>query len=333
MFCPLNSKRRQREIVLESVSQRVGGVETINEHCLFSPRNWPRFLLGWLLWLNLPGGFVATYAQSTQLDRSRFTRPVLRVADTARQAPPAPDHPLAAPLRMAREKLAYSQQEIYDYSAILVKRERVGDALLAHQFISLKVRNERLDSQGGVAVPFSVYMYFVGPESLKGREVLWVKGQNKNKLVAHAGSGFAGLLSVWLEPTSTVAMRDQRYPVYYIGMESLLKQYIVRLEKDRRVGAREDFQVQVFKGARVDGRVCTCTQVTHPVHRSYLDNHVTRLFVDDEDNVPIRYVAWDWPTQQGASPAIIEEYSYTKVKLNLGLTNSDFDYKNPSYNF
>ena len=181
MFCPLNSKRRQREIVLESVSQRVGGVETINEHCLFSPRNWPRFLLGWLLWLNLPGGFVATYAQSTQLDRSRFTRPVLRVADTARQAPPAPDHPLAAPLRMAREKLAYSQQEIYDYSAILVKRERVGDALLAHQFISLKVRNERLDSQGGVAVPFSVYMYFVGPESLKGREVLWVKGQKQKQ--------------------------------------------------------------------------------------------------------------------------------------------------------
>lgn len=276
---------------------------------------------------------MVTYAQSTQLDRSRLTRPVLRVADTARQAPPVQDHPLAAPLRMAREKLAYSQQEIHDYSAILVKRERVGDELLAHQFISLKVRNERLDSQVGVVVPFSVYMHFVGPESLKGREVLWVKGQNNNKLVAHAGSGFAGLLSIWLEPTSTVAMRDQRYPVNYIGMESLLEQYIVRLEKDRRVGTREDFQVRIFKGARVDGRVCTCTQVTHPVRRAYLDNHVTRLFVDDEDNVPIRYVAWDWPTQQGASPAVIEEYSYTKVKLNLGFTNSDFDYKNPNYNF
>ena len=276
---------------------------------------------------------VTTHAQSQRTDLSRLTQPVLRVAEPARPAPAAQAHPLDATIRMAREKLGYSRQQIRDYSATLVKREQVNGELLDYQFIYVKIRNERQDVQGRITAPFSVYMQFVRPEDLKGREVLWVKGHNNNKLIAHEGSGLVGLLSVWLEPTSSVAMRGQRYPVSFVGTENLLDQYITRMEKSKRLGTPEDFQVQVFEGARVDGRACTCTQLTHPVPRNYLDNYVSRLFIDNEYNIPIRYVTFGWPKRQGDKSSVIEEYTYRDVKLNAGFTDADFNHKNRSYSF
>ncbi len=37
--------------------------------------------------------------------------------------------------------------------------------------------------------------------------------------------------------------------------------------------------------------------------------------------------------QPGGQPQLLEEYTYLNVKLNVGLTDADFDDKNPEYNF
>jgi hypothetical protein len=50
-------------------------------------------------------------------------------------------------------------------------------------------------------------------------------------------------------------------------------------------------------------------------------------------NIPIRYVAYDWPAREGAKPEVLEEYNYLDLKVNVGLTDADFDPRNPSYNF
>ena len=276
---------------------------------------------------------VSAQERSSRKSRAGLKQPIFRVAESARNAPPAEAHPLDNVLQMAQGKLAFSRQHVRGYSANLVKREQVDGVLLDHQFVFLKVRNERLDAAGLVAVPFGVYMYFEGPDDLKDREVLWVKGQNNNKLIAHEGSGLLGLLSVWLEPTSAVAMRGQRYPISYVGMENLLQQYILRLQEDKRQGVPEDFKIKVIRGARVDDRVCTCTQVTHPVQRPYFEKYVSRLFIDDETHLPIRYVTFGWPERKGVQPPIIEEYTYRNVKVNPGFTEVDFDPKNSNYNF
>jgi hypothetical protein len=49
--------------------------------------------------------------------------------------------------------------------------------------------------------------------------------------------------------------------------------------------------------------------------------------------VPIRYEAYDWPTQPGATPQLIEQYTYLQLKLNNGFTDADFDIRNPQYGF
>jgi hypothetical protein len=60
---------------------------------------------------------------------------------------------------------------------------------------------------------------------------------------------------------------------------------------------------------------------------------MARIYVDDELQLPIRFEAYDWPTQQGAEPQLIEEYTYMNLKVNQGFTDADFDVHNPAYAF
>ena len=95
-----------------------------------------------------------------------------------------PEHPLEAPLRIAAKALELSRQKVNDYTAVLVKRERVSGRLNDPQYMFIKVRNEKTNPAGKIVTPFSFYIKFLKPSSVKGREVIFVKGQNNNKLVA-----------------------------------------------------------------------------------------------------------------------------------------------------
>jgi hypothetical protein len=41
---------------------------------------------------------------------------------------------------------------------------------------------------------------------------------------------------------------------------------------------------------------------------------------------------WGFPVG-GSEPPLIEEYTYTDIKTNVGLTDSDFDVRNRKYHF
>lgn len=60
---------------------------------------------------------------------------------------------------------------------------------------------------------------------------------------------------------------------------------------------------------------------------------MSRIFVDDQLNLPIRYEAYDFPAAAGGPPELIEQYSYLDLKLNNGYTDADFDVENPKYGF
>jgi len=55
--------------------------------------------------------------------------------------------------------------------------------------------------------------------------------------------------------------------------------------------------------------------------------------VDKALNLPIRYESYDWPRKEGETPKLIEAYTYLNLQLNVGLTDADFDYTNPTYNY
>ena len=88
-----------------------------------------------------------------------------------------------------------------------------------------------------------------------------------------------------------------------------------------------------LEGAKIEDRACTCIQVVHPVPRRNFLFHIARIYVDDELNIPIRYEAHDWPRGKDGRPELIEEYTYLDFTPNDKLNDSDFDVRNPNYNF
>ena len=260
------------------------------------------------------------------------TEPVLRISKLPDVAPATVPgrlpHPLDPALQIAYEGLQNMQSRIHDYTATLVRRERIDGRLRDEESMQIKIRNGR-EVAGQGRVPFSIYMRFTSPSAVAGREVIWVEGHNSNKLTAHEAGRLLGAFTVNLDPDGALAMRDNRYPIYEAGLENLVVKLIEKAERDRAAG---DCQVEFFN-AKVEGRDCTLIKVTHPERKRPYDFHVAKVYIDKELNIPIRYQAFTWPKRAGEEPVLEEEYTYTNVRLNVGLTDRDFDPSNPDYLF
>lgn len=268
------------------------------------------------------------YSESQSSNRSprqvyQTAERTVRVAQanpgTSSREQPA-EHPLMPTLRWAHDGLS-DIEALKDYSAVLVKRERVGGKVGDYEKMFVKVRHR----------PLSVYMYFLSPANLRGQEVIYVEGQNDGKMWAR-GSGIRGQMfgTVSLKPDGVIAMQGNRYPITEIGILNLVRRLIEVAEADTKYG---ECEVKFYQGAKVGDRVCTCIEVVHPVPRRNFRFHLARIFVDDELNMPIRYEAYSWPTSPDGAPELIEEYTYLDLKLNVGFTDADFDIRNPNYQF
>ncbi len=230
-------------------------------------------------------------------------------------------HPLEPALELAQRGLTQLRTTIKDYSCTVVKRERIDGKLGEHEYIFAKIRHE----------PFSVYLYFLAPEAVKGQEVIYVDGHNDGNMLAHAGSGVRAMVgTVSLKPNGSLAMQGNRYAITEIGVENLARRLVEVAEHDKQFG---ECEVNFYPNAKVNGRVCTCVQVVHPVPRRNFRFHLARVFIDDELLIPIRYEAYDWPHEEGGQPVLMEEYTYMNVKINNGFTDADFDPKNTAYKF
>ena len=291
------------------------------------------------------------HAQSNRESRQGLHFPVYRVAQRpaaparpnanvpSRTLPVRPvaaqaEHPLKPMISKAEELLAKMDKDVEDYSATLVKRERINGVLHDYQYMQTKVRHEQKNARGEVTAPFSVYLNFLAPEDIKGREVIYVEGHNGGKLTAHeGGSGLIAAIksavTVNLDPTSDRAMKGNKYPITDIGVQNLLNKLIEVATEDLKY---DEVEVKVFENTKINGRVCTCLQSVHPQPRDHFRFHIARIYIDDELQIPIRYESYGWPKGDG-DPPLLEEYTYLNLKLNNGFTDRDFDKSNPNYNF
>ena len=220
--------------------------------------------------------------------------------------------------------------DIDDYTCVLYKRERVeGELLVGWQSMVVKVRHEKRDGDT-LKVPFSVYVRFLGPSKVAGRAVLYVSNRNNGDLIARRGGRRSPNVTFQLVPTSPLAMLNNRYPITEIGFKNLAKRLIEVLEREIEHGGGE---LQVWEDARIGDRHCTHYRLTHHTPRPELTYHMAEVSVDDELGIPIRYGAYDFPREEGGKPRVLEQYVYTEVRINVGLTDKDFDPENPNYNF
>lgn len=223
------------------------------------------------------------------------------------------------------------RREVNDYTAILVKRQRINGEISPTTYMGAKIRCPRRD-ESGVETPFSIYMRFMKPNKVAGREVIWVDGKDDNKAWVHEGAGapLLRLKSFLLDPTSPLMMRGQREPVYEAGLENLIIKLIEKGERDRAAGT---CVVNYTDGATINKRSCSIIELIHEDQRAPYEFHKAQVFIDDELGLPIRFAAYDWPSAPGEEPELIEEYTYVNIKVNVGLKDSDFDPRNPAYKF
>ena len=287
-----------------------------------------------IAWAAAPDSNAADGSSTSKHPVLNHLRPAYKLAERSeatKAAAAAPvlapgqanEHPLMPVLRWAYSGMS-NIEKIQDYSATLVKRERIGGKLLDRQYMFVKLRQK----------PFSVYMYFLAPAELKGQEVIYVEGQNNGKMWAHGVGIQAAIGTVSLKPDGIVAMKDQRYPLTELGILNMTRRLVEVGEDNKRFG---ECEVKFYEGAKINngrvGRVCTMIEVVHPVPRRNFVFHIARIFVDNELNLPIRYESFDWPKEAGGTPELMEEYTYCNLKLNNGFTDADFSTKNPNYKF
>ena len=236
-------------------------------------------------------------------------------------------HPLDRAISMAQSALENIQANVVDYSAILVKRERINGVLGPSEYMQMKVRCPRTIS--GKDVPFSVYLKTLKPKKAAGREVIWIQGQNENKLCAHE-TGLLGMKRFYLDPTGWVAMQNNRYPIYDAGIENLIIKLIEKAETAKVTGHSV---VNYRDNAEIMKRKCSLIELLNEQKHEGDEYYRAHVFVDKELNLPVRYVAFDWPKTPGGKPEIIEEYTYVRVNLNQGFQDKDFSADNPEYKF
>jgi hypothetical protein len=202
--------------------------------------------------------------------------------------------------------------KIDSYSSIFHKQERVKGCLKAEEVVFLKFGK-----------PFKVYMKWVKDPG-KGREVLYVEGWNRNQIRIREGWMKTGF-SLNFNPRGAIAMGGSRHPITDSGLDNFLK----LLRKNLHQGIQSDEIIYGELGEElVYGSRSRKIEYFFPKERTkgyYCYREIINL--DIESKMPIKARIYDW------DGLLIENYGYESLKLNAGLTDADFNPKNPEYRF
>jgi len=231
----------------------------------------------------------------------------------ATEPAPLPDQvktadPLGAMLSEA--KAAYGKYR--DYSCTFTRQERVGGVLGAEQIAEMKVRMK----------PYSVALRFAKPDAVAGMEELYVSGTRTGKMKYRpAGAkGINGFQLVALDDPKVLA--DARHPITELGMGATIELLTSIANREKTLGNGLEVFTSEFQFA---GKTVTRYEVL--ARRAHAHRYAYRMlvYVDKETKLPVRFEAYDAPKPGTTAGDLLEAYSYTDIKFNVGLGDSAFE--------
>ena len=226
-------------------------------------------------------------------------------------------HPLVPALQHAKAA-GKAAEALTDFQAVFSKREVVRGRLQPPQTMRIKLRRK----------PFSVYLNFIKPH--EGREVIYVDGRNRGHILAHETGLKSVVGTVSLPPTSPRALEGSKHPITQIGLRTMVQTVIAQWERETKYG---EINVQYYPNARLGNVLCRVIESTHPRPRKQFPYYMTRLYIDKKSGLPVRVEQYGFPRRAGERPPLMEEYTYSAIKTNVGLKGIDFDTRNPKYGF
>ncbi len=214
-------------------------------------------------------------------------------------------------LQQGRELL----EKTPDYSAQFRRQERVNDELLDPEVMHLKVRHE----------PFSFYMKWT--EGDRGRQLIFVKGQNDNKVLVQPG-GVAGRLTgtIAMAADDARVMAVSRYPANCAGLLELTKKILMYHEANLKLAS--GLTTEMRDGESFDNRPCFLTSFVYDNPTVHPDYCKSLILIDKELSVPVSVRNYTWVA--GHTPAtadeesLVEHYSFTDLQINSQLSDNDF---------
>jgi hypothetical protein len=195
-----------------------------------------------------------------------------------------------------------------DYTLTITSQERVGGRLLpeATRFVKFKR-------------PFSLYMKNLTGKR-KNLEIIYVKGKNNDKMIVSPG-GILGGITARVSPDSILAKRESRHTITEAGLPNLMDRMISILqEQDKKTDCRPAV-TYLGEGYAASKKVVR----VRIENTSYAPK--TEITLDAATLYPVSIISYD------ADGSLLESYNYHDIKTNIGLTDADFDPKNPGYHF
>ena len=206
------------------------------------------------------------------------------------------------------------------YTASLIRQERIDGKLGPEQKIQLKVRHQ----------PFAVYMRFVEPDA--GKEAIFAEGSHDDHVVAHGG-GLTRLLVPHLKvpPRSRLALNGNRHPITEAGLLNLARKLVRFRELDMEDDDAETVLDRVVDSA---GRQWLRSIHTNTIQTDDRPFAYVEILYDPATSLPSRIHSYEWPGKAGDSDRpLAERYEYQDLNLDAELSEQDFDYRNPNYNY
>lgn len=236
---------------------------------------------------------------------------------------PAP-HPLEWVLKFAYEEQTYLQRTVRDFTCRVTKRERIEGELQDYRYIDMWVR-EQTHANPRVTQPPSVLLEFLGPSEIEGRKVLFVAGQNDDRLLVRKGGRRFSYVVTDVDPASSIVKRESLMPITEIGFSQVLDRTIRTLQQDVAADPRGDNTiVEQITTATINGRPCQMLRITHPRRRDGLQFFSASMAIDSALHVPVRFDVYDWPETPDQQPPLMSEFTYTNVTLNAELDDATF---------
>lgn len=261
-------------------------------------------------------------------DRSATAATPMRVDEVASDQT---EISMAELLELAKDAHAHVVATLDDYTARFVKQETdLRGNLGASTEMAMKVQTTH--RRGGLDTPMRVYLKFLSPDEVAGREVIWCADRYDGKLIVRE-TGILGSVPIPpLDPEGMIAMRGQRYPIREIGLTKLLEKLIVRGEPDRD---DPSIRVTIDQDQMLDDRRVWLIRIRRQSPAEGENNFsLAEILFDPERKLVLRYRSFGWPEDENAErPPLIESYTYHDVETNVGLTDLDFDRANPEYDF
>jgi Protein of unknown function (DUF1571) len=211
----------------------------------------------------------------------------------------------------------------HDYEAVFTKKELVGRTMFDGRMV-IKLRHD----------PFSVYLRFIDQNN--GREVMYAGPRYQFKMMAHEAPGtLSGMVgTVSLEPNSGRAMAEGRHPITQIGMGKMMDAVIQQWEAEAKYQDPQDPKVYYYPNAKLGGSIeCEGAITRHENPQHSFRFYETRVFFDKKSKFPIRLEQYGFPDRAHPQPYLVEQYIYTNIRVNVGLTDNDFDIRNRNYKF